>query len=44
VCVCVCAQVGGGANEQCDDGNLVNTDDCTNNCNLPVCGDGIVSV
>ncbi len=28
--------------EQCDDGNLVSTDLCTNSCNFPECGDGIV--
>ena len=28
--------------EECDDGNAVDTDDCTNACRLPVCGDGIV--
>jgi cysteine-rich repeat protein len=29
--------------EECDDGNADNTDDCTNKCKKPVCGDGIVS-
>ncbi len=28
--------------EECDDGNLSNTDNCTSQCNLPVCGDGFV--
>lgn len=28
--------------EQCDDGNDINDDMCTNSCRLPVCGDGIV--
>ncbi len=28
--------------EQCDDGNNVNTDACTNECKAPACGDGIV--
>jgi len=28
--------------EDCDDGNQVNTDECRNDCTLPVCGDGIV--
>jgi cysteine-rich repeat protein len=28
--------------EECDDGNDVDDDDCTNACTLPVCGDGIV--
>ncbi|MBL8942450.1 MAG: DUF4215 domain-containing protein [Myxococcales bacterium] len=29
--------------EPCDDGNDVDTDECTNACALPACGDGIVS-
>jgi len=29
--------------ETCDDGNQVNTDGCTNACQLPVCGDSITS-
>jgi cysteine-rich repeat protein len=28
--------------EQCDDGNTVDTDACRNNCQLAVCGDGVV--
>ena len=28
--------------EECDDGNTVDTDDCTNSCKTPVCGDGII--
>lgn len=28
--------------EQCDDGNMVNTDACRNNCQSPRCGDSIV--
>lgn len=28
--------------EQCDDGNGIDTDDCTNACTIAVCGDGIV--
>lgn len=28
--------------EQCDDGNAVNDDGCTNTCKLAVCGDGIL--
>lgn len=28
--------------EECDDGNRVNTDACTNSCKLPVCGDGFI--
>ena len=27
--------------EACDDGNSVNTDDCTNSCDTAFCGDGI---
>lgn len=30
--------------EACDDGNDVDTDACTNSCNVAVCGDGIVHV
>ena len=30
------------APEQCDDGNTVDTDACRNNCQLAVCGDGVV--
>jgi cysteine-rich repeat protein len=30
------------AGEQCDDGNAVNTDGCSNVCRLPTCGDGIL--
>jgi cysteine-rich repeat protein len=29
--------------EQCDDGNTVNTDACTNSCKLAACGDAIVA-
>ena len=29
-------------NEQCDDGDLDDSNDCTNNCRLPACGDGIL--
>lgn len=28
--------------EQCDDGNMDDTDACRNNCTLPGCGDGVV--
>jgi cysteine-rich repeat protein len=31
------------AGEQCDDGNLVDTDACRNTCQFPRCGDGIAS-
>lgn len=31
------------AGEQCDDGNKINTDSCTNLCKTPVCGDGAVN-
>ncbi len=30
------------AGEECDDGNDIDNDGCTNLCNLPACGDGIV--
>ncbi len=30
--------------EECDDGNQVETDGCTNTCRHPICGDGIVHV
>lgn len=29
--------------EECDDGNTVDTDACSNSCKLPVCGDGILA-
>ncbi len=29
--------------EECDDGNMINYDACTNACTLPACGDGIIS-
>jgi cysteine-rich repeat protein len=32
----------GNALEECDDGNTNNQDDCTNQCNLNSCGDGII--
>jgi cysteine-rich repeat protein len=28
--------------EQCDDGNVNNSDDCLNDCTVPTCGDGFV--
>jgi len=31
-----------GVNEECDDGNSLNTDQCTNSCTRTFCGDGIV--
>ncbi len=31
-----------GAGEECDDGNTINTDACTNTCKNARCGDGIV--
>ncbi len=30
-------------NEQCDDGNVVNTDNCKNDCSNNICGDGVVN-
>jgi cysteine-rich repeat protein len=43
--VCVDAGCGNGTledDEICDDGNLVNTDACTNDCRPAVCGDGFL--
>lgn len=37
-----CGDGDAGPGEACDDGNAIDTDDCTNACELPVCGDGIV--
>lgn len=34
----------GNALEECDDGNSDNQDDCTNQCKLNVCGDGIIQI
>jgi cysteine-rich repeat protein len=31
-----------GSAEQCDDGNNVEDDECTNDCTEPACGDGVV--
>ncbi|HEY4393523.1 MAG TPA: DUF4215 domain-containing protein, partial [Polyangia bacterium] len=42
---CTTARCGDGfvqGTEQCDDGNAVNTDGCTNTCTVARCGDGIV--
>jgi len=44
--VCLQSECGDGvtdsvAGEQCDDGNLVETDACSNACNFPRCGDRI---
>mgnify|MGYP001766490322 CR=1 FL=1 len=35
-------QFSGGGVEECDDGNVVNTDACKNNCSNNICGDGVV--
>jgi cysteine-rich repeat protein len=32
------------ASEECDDGNADNTDDCTEQCLLPACGDGFLQM
>ena len=43
-----CDDIDGASNplicggEQCDDGNNVDGDGCTNSCTTPVCGDGVV--
>ncbi len=42
----VCEGCGNGQldiDEQCDDGNLVDNDDCRNNCTSATCGDGLVN-
>jgi cysteine-rich repeat protein len=31
-----------GSGEECDDGNAIDNDECTNACTLPSCGDGIL--
>ena len=41
--VCGDARIDEEQGEECDDGNLVENDECTNACKLPACGDGIVS-
>jgi cysteine-rich repeat protein len=38
--VCGDGEVGRG--ESCDDANLVDTDECHNDCSLPFCGDGVL--
>ena len=38
----VCGDGDPGPDEQCDDGNMVNTDACTMGCKLAFCGDGYV--
>jgi cysteine-rich repeat protein len=48
--VCIVARCGDGyvdvdapaGPEQCDDGNMVDDDDCTNACTTPACGDAVV--
>ena len=32
------------ANEECDDGNTVDNDECTNTCQIARCGDGAVQL
>ena len=38
----VCGDARLGGDEECDDGNLVETDDCTSECKKAACGDGFV--
>lgn len=38
----ICGNGTTDAGEQCDDANQINTDNCTNNCRLPICGDAFV--
>lgn len=43
VCTTICGDsIIGAPAESCEDGNDVNTDDCTNECQVAVCGDGIL--
>ena len=45
--VCVPSRCGDGkvsSDEECDDANDTNTDECTNGCTLPSCGDGITTI
>lgn len=39
----VCGDTEVDTTEQCDDGNAVNTDNCTNSCKTPYCGDGVLT-
>jgi cysteine-rich repeat protein len=41
-CAAVCGNGVVEAGEQCDDGNTINTDACTNVCRSATCGDGFV--
>jgi cysteine-rich repeat protein len=41
-CVAKCGDGLVAPDEQCDDGNANDNDDCTNACELPRCGDGIL--
>jgi len=41
--VALCGDSIVASDEACDDGNLVDHDDCRNDCTLPTCGDGIHS-
>jgi cysteine-rich repeat protein len=38
-----CGDAAVNGNEECDDGNDVNTDSCTDECKLPTCGDGHIN-
>ncbi len=37
-----CGNASVEAGEQCDDGNTLETDQCSNTCRLPVCGNGLL--
>ncbi len=39
-----CGNAKVGVGEQCDDGNKVDTDSCTNKCTSPMCGDGVLQL
>ncbi len=38
----VCGNAVKEGGEQCDDGNRINSDSCTNDCRLSACGDGLI--
>ena len=38
----VCGDMYNGPEEECDDGNDVDTDECLNSCKLADCGDGVI--
>jgi cysteine-rich repeat protein len=43
-CITICGDGVLSGDEECDDGNQLNTDACKNNCSSNICGDGILFV